>query len=123
PSPLSQTPPPHALLIPWAVSLSEVCAAALPRLDDPGRLPHLQRLLGRLTKQAWLRGDEYQPTTPHEPFLAQAWGWPMPDTDMAPLAGTAAKDGVSPFQWPFAAVQARHDGLPVAEGEAWGLLS
>ena len=112
PSPLSPSLPPHALLIPWAVSLSDTCAEALPRLDEPGRLPHLQRLLSRLTQQAWLHGDEYQPATPHERFLAQVWGWPGAPQDEGPHT-----------HWPFAAAQARQDGLPVAEGQAWGLLS
>lgn len=99
---------PLVVLVPWAVSLSEPCQHALPQLDAPAQLPHLRRLLAALTQQAWLRGDEYQRATPHERFLAQRWGWP---------------DSSADAQMPWAARQARLEGLPVVEGEGWGLLS
>lgn len=106
-SPASSTDP-LVVLVPWAVSLSEPCQHALPQLDEPARLPNLRRLLATLTQQTWLRGDEYQRATPHERFLAQRWGWP---------------DSGGDAQMPWAARQARLDGLAVHEGEGWGLLS
>lgn len=98
----------HLVLVPWAVSLSPGCEHALPRLDEAGSLPYLRRLLGSLTRQRWLRGDEYQQATPHERFVARAMGWPDHDGDA---------------RMPWAALQARQDGLTVVDGEAWGLLS
>lgn len=104
--------PTLALLVPWAVGLSESCVHALPQFDQKGQLPHLKRLLSSLSHQAWLSGDEYQQATPHERFLAQAWQWPK---NQSLEAGSACM--------PWAAWQALEDGLPVVEGQAWGLLS
>lgn len=104
--------PTHALLLPWAIGLSESCVQLLPRFDQPGQFPHLKRLLGRLSHQTWLRGDEYQPTTPHERFLAAAW-----------TSSDPAGQGAAELSFPWAAWQASQDGLPVSAGEAWGLIS
>lgn len=97
------------LLIPWAASLAEPGQQALAALDAPGRLPELHTLLSRLTEQAWLRGDEYQPATPHERMLAGLVGLPGADQPTPPP--------------PWAALWAHQDGLEPAPGQAWGLMS
>lgn len=95
------------LVLPFAASLSEPCQQALPRLDDTRQLPHLHNLLGRLSQATRLEGDEYALSLPHERLLAQSMGWgDLPD-------GTL----------PWAAWQAQARGIPVAPGQAWGLLS
>lgn len=109
PLPCAPEPADH-LVIPWAVSLSEPCQQALATFDAPEALPHLHALLGKLTTPNWLRGDEYQPVTPHERVLAGAAGWPDPGQDGGP-------------QPPWAALWAHQDGLAPAAGQAWGLLT
>lgn len=104
------------LVIPWAVSLAEPCQQALATLDAPAALPELHALLGALTEQHWLRGDEYQPATPHERALAGTVGWPTGEPADSSL-DTAA------VQAPWAALWAHQDGLPAAPGEAWGLMT
>lgn len=92
------------LLIPFAAALSEPGVHALRDLP----LPNLAALLGRLAPLERLGRDEHSLTTPHEQVLARAWGW-APET---------ADDG----GLPFAAVQARRDGVDTGD-HAWGLLT
>jgi len=94
---------PH-LLVPWATSLGEDCQQALAQLDDAQAFPHLHQLLQALPQADWLRGDEYDPTPPHERVLAQLMGWPQ-------------------GQAPWAAIQAQADGLSPQAGQAWGLIT
>jgi len=63
------------LLIPYAASHSEGCRAALATL----RLPHLQKLLGRLSSQVLDTGDELSWSPPHERALARSLGLPVAD--------------------------------------------
>jgi hypothetical protein len=94
----------HQLILPGATSLSEACQQALKALDAPGALPHLHRLRGLLTDAHWLRGDEYDATTPHERVLARLRGWPDQ-------------------QAPWAADQASRDGLQPEPGQAWAQIT
>lgn len=89
------------LLIPCAGALSDAGRAATEALA----LPSLGRLLARLQHQRRDAGDETTRTPPHERALAEALGWPVVD-------GTL----------PWAAHQARQDGIAVGE-HAWGLLT
>jgi hypothetical protein len=89
------------LLIPFASALSERGTQTLRGL----RLPHLAKLLSRLTPTERGGTDEYSLSPPHERAHAQALGW-------------SGADGALPW----AARQAVLDGVPV-EGQAWGLLS
>ena len=89
------------LLIPFASSLAEACAAVLHDLA----LPNLAKLLARLTPTRRDGGaDEFSLSPPHEHALAAAWGW-------------HGVDGA----WPFAARAAAADGVAVGE-VAWGLV-
>jgi hypothetical protein len=97
------TAPVH-LVAPWAVGLSDDCQQALSTLDDDQTFPHLHRLLQGLSQATWLKGDEYDPTPPHERVLAQAMGWAQ-------------------AQAPWAAIQAVSDGLQPQAGQAWGLIT
>ena len=92
------------LVVPWAASLSEACQQALPALDAPQSLPHLRQLMRHLSQHDWLKGDEYDPTPPHERWLSHAMG------------GQGAPA-------PWAAIQARTDGLAPEAGQAWGLMT
>lgn len=96
---------PH-LLLPHASAMGEPAAAALKTL----RLPNLEALLALLQPQADDAGadapDEYSRTPPHERALAHLYGW-------------QGEDG----RWPFAAQWAAADGLPVAPGEGWALVT
>ena len=56
------------LLIPFAFCSSEGCASVLPTLP----LPHLQKLLSRLTPEPMDTGDEFSLSAPHERALARA---------------------------------------------------
>jgi hypothetical protein len=89
------------LLIPYAAPHSERGLQALHSL----KLPHLSRLLGRLRPTERLGSDEYSLTPPHELAHAQALGW-------------QADDGC----YPWAALQASHDGIEVGH-QAWGQLT
>lgn len=92
------------LVLPFASALSPAAGQALSTLQ----LPNLERLLARLDPVRRDEGDELSLSPPHERALAHAWGWPT------------AGDGLLPF----AAQSARHDKLPVQEGdEGWALLS
>jgi hypothetical protein len=91
------------LLVPFAASLSEAGVQALHSL----RLPHLERLLARLEAGASTPTDEHSLNLPHEHVLASCRRWPGADGRL-----------------PFAAAQARADGLSPAAGEGgWGLLT
>lgn len=63
------------LLIPHAASHSEACRAALATLQ----LPHLQKLLSRLSPQTLDAGDELSWSPPHERALARSLGLPVLD--------------------------------------------
>src|SRR3954462_129394 len=58
------------LLIPFAVSNSPACAAALRELP----LPHLEHLLARLAPELPQLGDEHTLSMPHERVLAHEYG-------------------------------------------------
>ena len=73
------------LLIPHASSHSEGCQAALATLQ----LPHLQKLLSRLSPQALDAGDELSWSPPHERALARNLGLPVVDGQL-PWAALAA---------------------------------
>ncbi len=101
------------LVIPYASALAEPARLALATLQ----LPHLERLLGRLTEVPAEAGagttgsdapDEYSLSLPVERVVAALRGWPVEDGRL-----------------PFAAALARADGIAVdAEaGAAWGLLT
>ena len=89
------------LLIPFASGVSPAAAHTLGTLN----LPHLSKLLSRLSAGPQAGGDEYSFSTPHEAALASAWGW-------------HGSDGS--FAW--AAHRAQADGINV-ETSAWGLLT
>ncbi|MEI8169765.1 MAG: phosphoglycerate mutase [Rhodoferax sp.] len=63
------------LLIPFAFCSSDGCAPVLPTLQ----LPHLQKLLSRLTPEPLDAGDEFTLSPPHERALARALGLPVLD--------------------------------------------
>ena len=96
------------LVIPFASALSDAAVQALGTLH----LPHLERLLGRWAPQEDAstqdspEADEYALSLPHERLLARLRGWP-------------AVDGLLPF----AAEAARADGLAVAPGSGWALVT
>jgi hypothetical protein len=89
------------LMIPFAAPLSEAGRHASATL----KLPKLQALLGRWAEVARDTGDEWSLSPPHERARARALG----------LNGG---DG----QLPWAALQARADGVAVGE-RAWGLIT
>jgi hypothetical protein len=92
------------LVLPFASATSAAASQALSGLH----LPHLERLLARLSPATRLEGDELCLSPPHERVLAAAWGWPVTD-GLLPLAAQAA----------------RADGLAVDDRPelGWGLLS
>jgi hypothetical protein len=63
------------LLIPFAYALSDGCAQALQGLA----LPHLEKLLVRLTPRERDAGDEWTLSMPHERVLAREAGLPVAD--------------------------------------------
>lgn len=63
------------LLIPFAFCSSDGCSSALPSL----KLPHLEKLLARLTPQPLDTGDEFSLSPPHERALARALSLPAED--------------------------------------------
>ncbi|BCO28109.1 hypothetical protein MIZ03_3005 [Rhodoferax lithotrophicus] len=91
------------LLIPFAASHDENCLAILPSLN----LPHLQKLLSRLTAQPLDAGDELSLSPPHERALARPLGLPV-------------QDGQIP--WAAWQAQKRPDLVPV-HGGAWALVT
>jgi hypothetical protein len=89
------------LLIPFASTMSEACVHTLADLQ----LPHLSRLLARLTAARLDAGDEDRLSMPHERAIGHALGW-------------QAADGLLPW----AAFHATADGIEVGL-EAWGELT
>ncbi len=93
---------PMHLLIPFANPAAPLFAKAAAGL----KLPALEQVLARC-EPVFSAGDgQAALSMPHEAALAQAQGW-------------QGADGL----WPLAAHWARRDGLNVAEGSAWGLLT
>ncbi len=91
------------LLIPFAFASSDGCSQALAA----AKLPHLQKLLSRLTPQSPDAGDAFSLSPPHERVLART-------------LGIAAPDGLIPW----AALQARALGQGVGyAGGAWGFIT
>jgi len=89
------------LIIPYASSCSEACAAALPSL----KLPHLQQLLSRLSPLPAEKGDEFSLSPPHERAMAAALGLPVTDG-----------------QIPWAALQAHQQSKPGSDS-AWAFIT
>ena len=91
------------LVIPYAASASEGCQQALQALA----LPHLDRLLARLTLQPALsdNGEETSYTPPHERALARHLGLPVQDGRI-----------------PWAAWHRHLQGL-AADGQAWAFVT
>ena len=75
------------LLIPYAASHAEGCQAVLATLQ----LPHLQKLLSRLTAQPMETGDELSLSPPHERALASQLGLSAPDGQIPWAAWQAQK--------------------------------
>ena len=91
------------LVVPYAAAASEAGGQALHSL----RLPHLERLLARLTLTATTATDAESLNLPHEHVLAACRGWQV-------------RDGCLPL----AAWSAHADGLrPADVGLGWGLLT
>ncbi|MCU0965596.1 MAG: hypothetical protein MUF08_11220 [Burkholderiaceae bacterium] len=91
------------LVVPYAAAASEAGAQALHSL----RLPHLERLLARLTLTATTATEAESLNLPHEHVLAACRGWQV-------------RDGCLPL----AAWSAHADGLRPADAElGWGLLT
>ncbi|MGD9774268.1 phosphoglycerate mutase [Diaphorobacter sp.] len=89
------------LLIPYAASASEGAQQALAGMA----LPHLDRLLARLSPAGTHPGEETSFSTPHERALAQALGLPHEDGRI-----------------PWAAWHRHQQGLPT-DGQAWAFLT
>ncbi len=90
------------LLIPFAAPASPPFAKAGASL----KLPALEQVLARCEPGHSTGEGESSLSAPHEAAYALAQGW-------------QGGDGL----WPLAAQWARGDGLSVAEGSAWGLLT
>ena len=87
------------LLVPYARCSATACGEALASLQ----LPHLQRLLRRLTLEASDAGDPASLSMPHERALARAHGLPAAD-GLVPLAALQAQeagagDGSEGWAW------------------------
>ena len=103
-SPSSHLPAPtQHWVIAGASSQSEPCLQTLGTMPE---LPHLRALLNTLDEVDRVTGDEYALNMPHERLLARAWGWPE-------------ADGLVPWSAWWAA----QDGVTLAGGQAWALLS
>ena len=74
------------LIVPFAGTVSEAGRLALQSLS----LPHLDRLLGRLSPAARHGSDEFSLNAPHEQALAAARGWAAGPGDALPFAAVAA---------------------------------
>ncbi|MCW5320284.1 phosphoglycerate mutase [Verminephrobacter aporrectodeae subsp. tuberculatae] len=94
-------PAPAHLIIAYAAGASEACHKTLQGLA----LPHLQRLLARLTMQPAVSGAQTSYSTPHERALAQALGLPCADGRI-----------------PWAAWHRHSLGLP-ADAQAWAFVT
>lgn len=94
---------PMHLVVPYAAAASQAGAAALHGL----RLPHLERLLSRLTPRATNVVEAPALNLPHEHVLAACRGWPQRDGHL-----------------PMAVWAAQGDGLePAASEQGWGLMT
>jgi hypothetical protein len=78
------------LLVPYAAPLSDAGRQALPAL----KLPHLDKLLTRLTPSRRDDGDELSLTPPHERALARELGLVAGDGHLPWGAHWAARDGI-----------------------------
>jgi len=85
------------LLIPFAACSSEGCTQALSTL----KLPHLEKLLARLTPEPLDAGDEFSLSTPHERALARALGLSAPDGLLPWAALEASKKHLTGHAWAF----------------------
>ncbi len=94
------------LLIPFAACSAEGCREALRTLA----LPHLQKLLARLTATRADTGTEDALTPPHERALARAYG-------------LAAPDGALPWAAWQARESAREPAHGAAGGQAWAWIT
>lgn len=88
------------VLIPYALSDDESSREPLQTLQ----LPHLQKLLQRLTPQTLLQLPEHSPLAAHEQLLAAA-------------------RGLEPQAPAWAALRAHELRLPAASSEAWGFVT
>jgi hypothetical protein len=86
------------LIIPYASSCSQDCIDVLRTL----KLPHLQKLLGRLSPLPPDNGDEFSLSPPHERAKARALGLPVTDG-----------------QIPWAALQASQHPELAGAGKSW----
>lgn len=80
------------LIVPFASSVSESGRQALQSLA----LPHLERLLTRLTPTRSLGSDEYSLSPPHELAAAHLLGWPVVDGRLPLAAQDARQAGLDP---------------------------
>jgi hypothetical protein len=85
------------LLIPFAFCSSPGCASALPTLQ----LPHLDKLLSRLTAASLDTGDEFSLSPPHERALAAALSLAAPDGLIPWAALEASKTHPTDGAWGF----------------------
>lgn len=85
------------LLIPFAACSSEGCTRGLSTL----KLPHLEKLLARLTPEPLDAGDELSLSTPHERALARALGWAVTDGLLPWAALEASKKHLTGSAWAF----------------------
>ena len=85
------------LLIPFAACSSDGCTAVLSTL----KLPHLEKLLARLTPEPLDAGDELSLSTPHERAHARASGLSAPDGLLPWAALEASKKHLTGNAWAF----------------------
>ncbi len=118
-------PTPH-LLIPLAASASDGCRTALATLH----LPHLERLLRRLTPTVRDPGEDTSLSPPHERALARHYGLPVADGQMPWAAKEAEQDGawafITPCHWQVMTdhiVMAPPDTLGLEEAESRAVLA
>ncbi len=121
------TPSPlHHLLIPGAATASDGCRSALATL----RLPHLERLLQRLTPTLRDSGEATSLSPPHERALARHHGLPVADGLIPWAAWEAAQDGawaaITPCHWQVMTdhiVMAPPDTLGLTEADSRAVLA
>ena len=92
------------LLVPYAAPLSDAGRQALPAL----KLPHLDKLLTRLTLTGRDEGDELSLTPPHERALARELGLSAGDGHLPWGAHWAARDGIEPGEQAWALLTPGH---------------
>ena len=103
------------LLIPFAFCSADDCAPALRAL----KLPHLEKLLARLTPQPLDAGDEFSLSPPHERALARALGLDVTD-GLIPWAALDQPVGngwgfITPCHWQVATNQITMGPLPLPD--------